>query len=179
MEDSLSIIFAMIVALVIMFIVPLMDTWELQDNLSYVVTYAAVTDFVDTCRNVGYISIDNYNDLTGTLNSTGNTFDISIEHRNQKTITTIDGSGNVSNRTVYLNSYTNEILDTIHTVDPITHNNNVYRLGKYDYLYVSVKNTNLTQASAINKLVASDTSNFKIGCAYGGCVWSTGGETDS
>ena len=177
MEDSLSIIFSMIVALVIMFIVPLMDTWELQDNLSYVVTYAAVTDFVDTCRNVGYISIDSYNNLSGILSSTGNSFDISIEHRNQKTITTVEGGKTVF-RTVYLNSYTNEILDTIHSVDPTTHNNNVYKLGKYDYLYVSVKNTNLTQASIINKLVASDTSNFKIVCAYGGCVWSTGGETD-
>ena len=81
MEDSLSIIFAIIVALIIMFIVPLMDTWELHDNLSYVITYAAVTDFVDTARNTGKITMNNYQTFLSTLNATGNTFDVSMEHR--------------------------------------------------------------------------------------------------
>lgn len=161
MEDSLSIVVAIIVALVIMFLVPLVDTWELQDNLSYVVTYAAVTDFVDTCRNVGYVSLDSYTTLKNTLSSTGNTFSISMEHRDQKTLS--------NNSVVYLNTYTSEILDTLNS-------GNIYKLGKYDYFYVTVKNTNTTQASIVNNLVASDSTNFKIGCAYGGCVWSTSAE---
>ena len=150
-----------------MFIVPLMDTWELQDNLSYVVTYAAVTDFVDTCRNVGYVSLDSYLQLQKTLNSTGNTFAISMEHRDQKNIAITGGS----QRTVYINYYTNQILDQLYA-------SNIYPLGKYDYFYVTVKNTNKTQASIINKIVSNDSSNFKIGCAYGGCVWSSGGESN-
>lgn len=170
MEDSLSIIFAIIVALVIMFIVPLMDTWELQDNLSYVVTYAAVTDFVDTCRNVGYISLDSYLNFEQTLNSTGNTFAISMEHRDQKII-----SNGSKTTPVYLNTYTNDILSQLYSLDE-NGLNRVYKLGKYDYFYVTVKNTNTTQASIINRIVASDSTNFKIGCAYGGCVWSTSAE---
>ena len=92
MEDSLSIVFSIFVALIIMFVVPLIDTWELQDNMAYVVTYAAVTDFVDTCRNVGYISLPSYLNLQQRLSSTGNTFAISMEHRNQKTIPFTDGA---------------------------------------------------------------------------------------
>ena len=168
MDDSLSIIFAVLVALVIMFIVPLMDTWELQDNLSYVVTYAAVTDFVDTVRNTGYISMDNYSNLVTTLNSTGNRFNITMEHRkiNEQLSTKMaEENKNGKIYSVYLNTYTNEILNALEKGD-------VYKLNKFDYFYVTVKNTNMTQASIINNLVAHDNSNFKIGCAYGGCVWS-------
>ncbi len=154
-----------------MFIVPLMDTWELQDNLSYVITYAAVTDFVDTCRNVGYVSLESYLDFQSKLRSTGNTFDISLEHRNQKTIPFTLPDNTVHTRTVYLNSYTSQIEADLYNPDL-----GRYYLEKYDYFYVTVKNTNVTQASVINKLVANDSTNFKIGCAYGGCVWSSSAE---
>jgi len=167
MEDSLSIIFATIVALIIMFIVPLMDTWELQDNLAYVVTYAAVTDFVDTVRNTGYIAMANYDNFVATLNSTGNRYDISMEHRAFNTEISskmLQAPGSI-NSSAYLNTYTNTILSQLER-------DKIYRLNKYDYFYVTVKNTNRTQASIINNMVARDNSNFKIGCAYGGIVWA-------
>lgn len=155
MEDSLSIVFAMIVALILMFFVPLVDTWELQDNLSYVVTYAAVTDFVDTVRNTGYVSLEVYSSFLTRLAATGNTFDVTMEHREFNE--DIDA---------YLNTYTNTIEATINS-------GNKYKLDKYDYFYVTVKNTNKTQASVVNSFVSSsDATNFKIGVSYGGVVWS-------
>ena len=167
MGDSLSIIFAVIVALIIMFVVPLVDTWELQDNLSYVVTYAAVTDFVDTVRNTGYISMDNYQSLMSTLNSTGNTFAVSMEHRAFNSAVSADMIQNTGKyMSAYLNTYTNNIMAQLNA-------GNVYKLDKYDYFYVTVKNTNRTQASIVNSIVADDSSNFKIGCAYGGVVWAS------
>ena len=169
MGDSLSIIFSVMVALILMFIVPLVDTWELQDNLSYVVTYAAVTDFVDTVRNTGYISNDNYSSFVTTLNSTGNRFAVTMEHRaiNEKlSQEMMEDQGRYSS--VYLNTYTNAILEKLAEND----GKGVYKLNKYDYFYVTVKNTNMTQASIINNMVAHDSSNFKIGCAYGGIVWA-------
>ncbi len=166
MGDSLSIIFAVIVALIIMFIVPLVDAWELQDNLSYVVTYAAVTDFVDTVRNTGYISMDNYKSFMSALNSTGNTYAVSMEHRAFNSVISSDMIENTGKyMSAYLNTYTNNIMAQLQT--------GVYKLDKYDYFYVTVKNTNRTQASIINNIVSNDASNFKIGCAYGGVVWAT------
>lgn len=155
MEDSLSIIFAFIVALILMFFVPLLDTWEMQDNLSYVVTYAAVTDFVDTVRNTGYISEAAYDNFLLRLGTTGNTYDITLEHREFNE--DIDA---------YLNTYTNEIINTIES-------QKVYKLDKYDYFYVTIKNTNKTQAMVLNNFFTSDKdNNFKIGVSYGGVVWS-------
>jgi len=166
MGDSLSIIFAVIVALVIMFLVPLVDTWELQDNLSYVVTYAAVTDFVDTVRNTGYLSMDNYQSFISVLDSTGNRFSVSMEHRAFNSVISADMINTTGKyMSAYLNTYTNKIEDVLRS-------GKIYRLDKGDYFYVTVKNTNKTQASIINGVVARDSSNFKIGCAYGGLVWS-------
>lgn len=155
MEDSLAIVFALIISILIMFLFPLLDTWELQDNLSYVTTYATVVDFVDTVRNVGYISPEVYYAFETKLGSTGNTYTVTLEHR--KFIEDVSD---------YMNVYTNEILETISTGDN-------YYLDKYDYFYVTVKNTNKTQATVIREfLFANQEETFKIGVAYGGIVWA-------
>jgi len=163
MEDSLSIIFAVIIALLLMFLFPMIDTWEMQDNLSYVVVYSAVTDFVDTVRNTGYISQESYDNFEAKLYSTGNTYSITMEHRELN-----------DDLRVYLNTYTNEILDTIHTVvEDDSTKTKIYRLDKYDYFYVTVKNTNRTQATVLSDFLSTSTGdNFKIGVSYGGVVWS-------
>ena len=167
MGDSLSVIFATLVALILMFIVPLMDTWELQDSLSYALTYAAVTEFVDTVRNTGYIAPSNYNSLVSQLDTTGNSYNISMEHRAYSTTIAYDMlNKNMDSEAAYLNTYTNEILNTLNA-------GKIYPFNKYDYFYVTVKNTNRTQASIITGIFANDNSNFKIGFAYGGVVWST------
>lgn len=154
MEDSLSIIFAIIVSLLLMFLFPMIDTWEMQDNLSYTVAYAAVTDFVDTVRNTGFITEDAYNTFASKLEATGNTFSITMEHREFN-----------EDLNAYLNTYTNEILDAIE--------DGVYKLDKYDYFYVTIKNTNRTQSTILSDFLSGGAAdNFKIGVSYGGIVWS-------
>ena len=51
MGDSLSIVFATIVASLLLFLFPMIDTWERQDDLSYMAAYSAVVDTVDAVRN--------------------------------------------------------------------------------------------------------------------------------
>lgn len=160
MEDSLAIIFALIISIIIMFLFPLMDTWDLQDNLSYATTYATVVDFVDTVRNTGKLNLDVYNAFETKLGATGNTFDVTLEHR--KSVLYEDDGKIVQG---YLNVYTNEIMDKLET-------NEEYALNKYDYFYVTVKNTNKTQATVIRSFLMGDQETFKIGTAYGGVVWS-------
>lgn len=164
MEDSLSIIFAVIISLLLMFLFPMIDTWEMQDNLSYVVVYSAVTDFVDTIRNTGYITEDAYDAFLTKIHATGNTFSVSLEHREFN-----------EDLNAYLNTYTNEILDVINDgwTDESGKKQYSYKLDKYDYFYVTVKNTNRTQATILSDFLSSSASeNFKIGVSYGGIVWS-------
>ena len=163
MEDSLSIIFAVIVSLLLMFLFPMIDTWEMQDNLSYIVVYAATVDFVDTCRNVGFISDAAYDGFASKVQATGNSYDIRMEHR--QFIPDVRG---------YANHYTNEIKNEFSTGD------NIYKLNKYDYFSVSVKNTNRTQATLLTDFITGGTgTNFRIGVTYGGVVWTTRDDIDS
>lgn len=172
MEDSLSIIFAIIVSLLLMFLFPMIDTWEMQDNLSYTVAYSAVTDFVDTVRNTGFITEDAYHAFASKLEATGNTFSITMEHREFN-----------ENLNAYLNTYTNEILDSIEDglkdrsgnfiLDKDGNKQYVYKLDKYDYFYVTIKNTNRTQSTILSDFLSGGAAdNFKIGVSYGGIVWS-------
>lgn len=164
MEDTLSIIFAIILSIILMFMFPLIDTWDLQDNLSYVVAYASTVDFVDAVRNTGYISRDAWDNYQNKLASTGNTYDVSMEHRRFN-----------NDLSAYLNTYTLEIEDDLEKgiLDNNGNRQYVHKLDKYDYFYVTIKNTNRTQASILSDFFASGGStNVKIAVAYGGVVWS-------
>lgn len=155
MDDSLSIVFATLIAIILMFLFPMVDTWELQDNLSYATTYATVVDFVDTVRNVGEISPNAYYSFETKLGMTGNTFTVTMEHR--KFLEDVGG---------YMNAYTSDIISELRS-------GSTYKLDKYDYFYVTVKNTNITQSTVIKNFVyAGGLEPFKIGTSYGGIVWA-------
>ena len=86
---------------------------------------------------------------------TGNTFSIRLEHRKF-----------IEDVSAYENYYTKTILDKLNA-------NGKYEFDKYDYFYVTVKNTNRTQATVLRSFInAKQEENFRIGTAYGGIVWA-------
>lgn len=158
MEDSLIVIFSIILAVILMFLFPIMDTWERQDDISYMSVYSSVVEFVDSARNLGYITTNMYDKFVQQVNATGNRYDITIEHR--KRIYEIDA---------YKNVYTTQIENILYSGDSTV--NNKYPMYAGDYLYVSVKNTNKTQSTLLKDvLYASPQETFKIGVPYGGMV---------
>lgn len=162
MGDSLSLVFSMIVAVLIMFFFPMMDSWERQDDLSYMAAYTATVDFVDGVRNLGAITENMLNSYTSRLAATGNSYDMVIEHREYKVVPSATGS-----EVVYLNHYTTEIDKAIQT-------SGEYLFNKGDYIYVSIKNTNKTQATVMKQAIYGTTiDSFKIGVPYGGQIKSS------
>ncbi len=161
MEDSLIVIFSMILAVILMFVFPIMDTWERQDDISYMSIYATVVEFVDSVRNLGYIQPEMYTQFLQNVNATGNRFEITLEHR----IRLYDING-------YKNVYTNTIEGVLNEGKDYTN------MKAGDYFYVSVKNTNKTQSTLIKEvLYASPQETFKIGVPYGGMVRNTARES--
>ncbi len=161
MGDSLSVIFATIVAAIIMFLFPMLDTWERQDDLSYIAAYTAVVNTVDAVRNTGRLTSDMYNSLISTLSATGNLYDIVLEHRAAEYV----NAGPDKYEVVYLNHYNTEIEQALKTTGEYTD----FRKG--DYFYISVKNRNKTQATVLKQnLYGIKMETFKIGVPYGGQV---------
>lgn len=158
MEDSLTIIFTFIIAVLLMFIFPLMDTWERQDDMSYMLAYSKVVDFVDSVRNTGYFTENMLSQLESDLAATGNIFEVQMEHRKL-----IYGE---NNQIGYLYSFNDQILSEL--------DNNDGRYDKFDkgdYFYVSIKNTNKTQSTLVKEfLYSSSLGSFKIGVPYGGMI---------
>ena len=163
MEDSLIVIFSMILAVILMFVFPIMDTWERQDDISYMSVYASVVEFVDSVRNLGYITPTMYTQFLQEINATGNRYEVTLEHR--KRIYTPE-----------INAYKNIYTTTIE--DILFNQKKEYRdMAAGDYFYVSIKNTNKTQSTLIKEVVyASRQETFKIGVPYGGMVRNTPSE---
>ena len=161
MEDSLIVIFSMILAVVLMFVFTIMDTWERQDDISYMAVYSDVVEFVDAVRNTGKITPNMYNQFLQSITATGNRFEVTMEHRK---------------RLYSFNAYKNIYTNTIETALK-TGNYDDFTAG--DYFYVSIKNTNKTQSTLIKEvLYASQQETFKIGVPYGGMVRSSSSGTD-
>lgn len=170
MEDSLIIIFSMILAVLLMFLFPIMDTWERQDDISYMAAYSTVVEFVDSARNLGYVSKDMYDNFLQHLNATGNRYDITLEHRHRVYGKIADDESDDDE--VYINSYKNYYTNEI---EKNLAKDERYTMDAGDYFYVSVKNTNKTQSTLLKEvLYASPQEVFKIGVPYGGMVRNTG-----
>lgn len=158
MEDSLIVVFSMILAVILMFVFPIMDTWERQDDISYMSVYANVVEFVDSVRNLGYITPTMYSQFLQSINATGNRYEVTLEHRRR--IYDING---------YMNVYTTTIEEVLNSGNDYTD------MEAGDYFYVSIKNTNKTQSTLIKEVVfASRQETFKIGVPYGGMVRNNG-----
>lgn len=174
MEDTLSIIFATIIAILLMFMFPMMDTWDRQDDLSYMSAYSTVVDFVDSARNTGYITEGMINDLEYMLSNTGNSYDIEIEHRAVQYVPTgVDGVISP----VYIYHYKSQIEEEMRLSKYDSEGKydvNIegrYNFSKGDYLYVSIKNTNKTPATLMKEILyATRLQTFKVGVPYGGMV---------
>lgn len=165
MGDSLSTVFTIIIAVIVMFFFPMLDSWERQDDLSYMAVYTATVDFVDAVRNTGKLTRSMYDSFNSQILGTGNTYDIVIEHRDYKIVPNGEGESGI----VYLNHYTSEIESYLYDTEK-----GEYPMKKGDFFYVSVRNTNKTQATMMEQTTYGTViETFKIGVPYGGQIKSS------
>ena len=98
MEGSLQKIVSAIVGVMILFIVPVYIAFEKVDDISYSLVLKFTQSFVDNVRANGYISPEMYVDFVSNIYSTGNSYDIEIEHvkkRYDPVIYIYDFEGNI------------------------------------------------------------------------------------
>lgn len=80
MEDTLQRVFAIIIAVVIFFLLPLYIAFEKKDDISYSLALRITTNFVDNVKSKGYLSKEMYDNFISRLSITGNVYDIKLEH---------------------------------------------------------------------------------------------------
>lgn len=141
MGDSFMTVIAIFVATILMFIFPLLSVSERSDDISQLAAQTAVVEFVDEVSSTGKITSADYDALIQNLATTGNTYDVELEHRildenpGKKVTWT---SGNKIGENIYYSQYTSQILEKLQS------DSGEYILNEGDMISVSVKNTNQT-----------------------------------
>lgn len=177
MSDSLITIVAIFLAAILMFVFPLMSIAERSDDIAQLSAQTAVSEFVDTTRAAGKITIDDYSKMVSSLNATGNTFDIDIEVKvldenvGKKSAWT---NGTVIGENIYYSVYTSQIMNYLS--DTAGSSSGTYLMKEGDIISVSAKNNNKTLAQTIRGVFYSITGNgsYQIAAQASGLVSSNG-----
>ena len=121
MDDTVEIVLGLIVSVIVFFIFPIYVGYEKKDDLSYALATKYVSDFVEDVKVKGYISTRMYQDLEDKLATTGNTYDIFMEHKANKIYPYVENGKNVEGKFMELQEiYTEkQILDVIYTKDEV------------------------------------------------------------
>lgn len=175
MSDTVVTIIAIALAVILMFVFPLITMSDRNDDVVQLTVETATTEFVDQVRTTGKITPDNYAKFIENIGSTGNTYNVEIEIRVMD-----ENPGKKATQTektkigenVYYSVYTSEILAKVESAtDP-----QPYLLKEGDIISVNVKNTNQTLSQQLKNffymVVGKDT--YTIAASHGGIVTATG-----
>lgn len=170
-------VFALILAVLLLFMWPISSSLEKQDDVSLIVVLNSVAKFVDSVRDKGYITPIMYNELVNQMGLTGNTYDIQMEHLHKRYDPVYDDAGtflggyNVNYEGFY-NAQINDKLFPRNSSEKTDSPNRIYKLAEGDFFNVTVKNTNRTPSTLVSDVLMGtiNAPNEKIVVPYGGMV---------
>jgi hypothetical protein len=173
MSDTFSKVIALIIAVLLLYIFPVENMLLRQDDITRIFVLNETAKFVDSVRNLGYITPVMYIQFNKKLAATGNHYNISMEHHRQKIDPVYEDPIDSTSfrhdyRSNYQTTYTDEILDCLFRSAT---EDTYYYLSKGDIFSVQVVNENKTMAAKVQEmLLMSDLPVEKIIINYGGMV---------
>lgn len=172
MGDSLITVIAIFLAAILMFVFPLMSVSERTDDISELSVQTATTDFVDSVRTKGKLTLDDYQNFISTITSTGNSFNVELEAQildENPGVKTTQAETTKIGENVYYTLYTSQIEEKLNSNNKIT-----FKEG--DRFSVTVKNTNTTIAQTLRNFFYQITGNntYQIAAQQAGIVTVNG-----
>ena len=155
MGDSLITVVAIFLAAILMFIFPLMTLAERTVDISSLSVQTSTTEFVDSVRTTGKMTLDDYEAYLGELTATGNTFDVEmlIQQLDENPgVKTTQAEATKIGENLYYNIYTTQIVNQLNQTGRIT-------LKEGDIVTVTVKNTNQTISQMLRNFFYTITGN--------------------
>ena len=176
--DSLSKVFAVLIAILLLYVFPISAAFDNQDDVSELIALREVTAFVDAVRDKGYISPAMYTEFEQALQATGNTFDIQMEHGHKRYDPVYSDPARPETflgkyEVHYDTFYSSQILPVLFTDSAVTKDDpgRRYNLQEGDTFMVTVKNTNRTSGTILHDALNNASSpSEKIFIPYGGIV---------
>ena len=147
--------------------------FQTQDETSRIYVVSETTKFVDSVRNIGYISPATYKDFVKKLAQTQNLYSIKMEHWHLKVDPVYtDPALESTFQDDFSENYALVSDDDIRkTITPDYSVGSFYKMSAGDYFSVLVYNTNKTFATRIQEMLFQTQLNKKkIVVNYGGAV---------
>ncbi len=169
MSEMLWKIFAIILAVILVFIAPILMFYDRMDATTYNIAYDAVNEFVDSSRELGVINKSNYDKFAAKLAATGLIYDVEVEHYKKVYIPVIgdDGKETGEIKSAYQGVFDSDILGSIEDDD--------YILEAGDMLYLRVYNKSASMGELIKaRIFGLSVSEGTIYVRSGGMVHSSG-----
>lgn len=168
---------AILLALLLLFIYPLLETFEREEDIAYFISWNAVTRFVDTARNKGSITPAMYNDFVKTLRTSGNEYEIAMEHEHKRYdpiyLDPLDSDSFQGNYAVHYEVYYHQQImkvlfpDKLQTIeDPARQ----YKMAEGDFFRVQIWQINQTPYEVLSQALNNGGSRAKLTIPYGGMV---------
>ncbi|MFV0342608.1 MAG: hypothetical protein ACK5JH_06900 [Anaerocolumna sp.] len=165
--DSFSKIVAIFLAVILLFIAPILYMAQKQDSISQLYVSTETTKFIDSIKNSGYVSKNMYADFIKKIDKTGNIYQIKITHSHERVEPLVDVTTNdiLQDYSVYFyNTYEDEIFDAFDQ-------DKDYRFDRGDYISIQVSNLNKTTAvSLLENILSKDLEDTQIVVSYGGMI---------
>ena len=178
MGDSLITIIAIFLAAILMFVFPLLAMSERTDDVAQLSIESSTTDFVDTVRNTGKLTLDNYDKFIQQLGSTGNSYNVEMEAHildENPGVKTTQAETTKIGENVYYNLYTSQIEKQLGIGETGT-TRHVITFKEGDLFSTTVKNSNTTIAQTLRsflyKIAGNDT--YSIAAQHAGMVTVNG-----
>lgn len=174
MGDTIAKVFTVLLAVLLLFIYPMMEMLEQQDYTTNLFVYTETTKLVDAVRNTGYLTSRMYQEYLDKLSVTNVIFDVKLEHEHRKydPIYTdpLDESSFQDDFAVnYRGYYTKEILDILFPNDGS--NFEKYYFSQGDYFKVKAVNKNKTLATKVVQFIyGRELPTETIIIQYGGMI---------
>lgn len=154
MEETAVTIFGMLIAIIIMFIVPVILISDTSDDISELVVQTATAEFVDDIIKTGQITSNRYYDFVTTLNSSGNSYEIDMEVKILDENTAKIFTGGIPGDNTYYSMFTSQIEEKLSQLDQEAADTGNSVMGKLilkqgDGVSVTVKNSSTTFSQAL------------------------------
>ena len=166
MGESLGTIITIGVAVIILFVFPLVAISEMQANEVATMAQTIVTEFVDQARSEGKITKDGVDALQLKLNALGNTYDIIIEAQ----IADVNPGKKTQNQQIGDTAYYSEFMQQIQAV---LDRDGVYRLKEGDFIIVTINQTNTDIHQMFTSVIYGLTGNQSHTAQAAGAVVAT------
>ncbi|BCN32405.1 hypothetical protein [Anaeromicropila herbilytica] len=166
--NSFSKIVALFIAVLLLFIVPILYLSQKQDAITQSYVAEETTAFVDAIKNNGYVTDKMYTAFLKKLDDTNNIYTIKIEHSHQVINPVYDeNTGDFQEKVT--ESYKTTYEDTI--LKELYEGSGIYKFDQGDYISVKIVNRNKTFSAKLQQIIyAHEMNPIQIYVTYGGTI---------